>query len=80
MQKLKLRDYRKNASMTQKQVAELMNVTQSAYSLWELGKRVPDANQILRLCHIFKCTPNDLFGIPGVLQVEYGQYLNKNKK
>ena len=49
MNGLKLKEYRKSLNLTQKDVDDFMNLTQSAYSLWELGKRVPDANQLLRL-------------------------------
>ena len=73
--------------MTQKEVAERLFITQSAYSLWELGKRMPDAKQILNLSELFGCTPNDLFGIKGALSVivdplfeEYKQLVDKIKK
>lgn len=66
---LKLKEYRKKAKLTQFQVSQLLNVTQSHYSRWEKGNRIPDASQILELCKIFDCTPNDLFGIRGVYEV-----------
>lgn len=66
MKVLMLKEYRKNLKMNQIDVARQMNVTQSYYSLWELGKRMPDAIQILKLCEIFNCSPNDLFGFRGV--------------
>lgn len=55
--------------MTQLDVATALNMTQSGYSLLELGKRKADAHQILQLCEIFNCTPNDLFGIKGVHEI-----------
>lgn len=48
--------------MSQSDVANELNVTQSNYSLWESGKGIPNAKQILQLCRIFNCSPNDLFG------------------
>lgn len=63
MNELRLKEYRKGAKMSQSDVAEALNVTQSNYSLLETGKSLPNAKQILQLCGIFKCTPNDLFGI-----------------
>lgn len=69
MSKLKLREFRENFKMSQSDVAQELNLTQQAYSSWEKGKSHPNANQILQLCKIFKCTPNDLFGIKGVYTV-----------
>lgn len=66
MKVLKLRELRINANLTQTDVAESLNVTQSHYSRWENGTRLPDAKQILQLCDIFDCSPNDLFGFRGV--------------
>ena len=63
---LKLKHFRSKFKFSQEEVATKMGVTQSCYSLWEVGKRVPDANQIIKLCNVFKCTPNDLFGFKGV--------------
>ena len=69
MSLLKLLEYRKNANLTQADVSQLLNVSQSYYSRLEKGKHFPDAKQILQLCDIFECTPNDLFGIKGVHKV-----------
>lgn len=69
MQVLKLVEYRKKANLTQYQVSTALNVSQSYYSRLEKGKGFPDAKQILQLCEIFNCTPNDLFGIKGVHMV-----------
>lgn len=66
MKVLNLKEYRKKLKMSQIEVSELLGVSQSYYSYWELGKRLPDAKQILQLCDIFKCSPNDLFGFRGV--------------
>lgn len=74
MKQLKLKEYRKKAGLTQTDVANALNITQPGYSLWELGKRDPNVHQILELCKLFDCTPNDLFGIVGALQVAIGPY------
>lgn len=69
---LRLKELRLKANLTQNEVAKYLNTTQPHYSRWELGKQVPDANQILQLCEILSCSPNDLFGIHGDLQVAIG--------
>ena len=70
MSELRLKEYRKRLNMSQKAVSELVNVTQQAYSYWEIGSTFPNPSQIRKLCEIFKCTPNDLFGFKGVYLTE----------
>ncbi|MFA7376090.1 MAG: helix-turn-helix transcriptional regulator [Acholeplasmataceae bacterium] len=62
MNQLKLKFYRENSGKSQREISELIGLTQQAYSRWEKGLSLPNAKQIVRLCEIFKCTPNDLFG------------------
>ena len=69
MNTLRLIEYRKAFKMSQRDIAEMLNMTQANYWLWEKGKSYPNAKQIIQLCEIFNCTPNDLFGIKGVVKV-----------
>ncbi|MDY0277174.1 MAG: helix-turn-helix transcriptional regulator [Acholeplasma sp.] len=87
MNALKLKELRKRAKMTQYDVAKQVGITQAHYSRWENGLYLPDANQILQLCNIFGCTPNDLFGFHGAHAVaidplfeDYKKLVNKIKK
>ena len=65
----KLKEFRNEAKLSQREVADKMNITQAYYWKWETSKSIPDAKQILQLCKIFNCTPNDLYGIRGVYEV-----------
>jgi len=69
MNQLKLKFYRENSGKSQREISELIGLTQQAYSRWEKGKSFPNANQIIKLCQIFHCSPNDLFGFRGVHEV-----------
>lgn len=69
MEYLKLKDFRNKARLSQRELADLLQMTQANYWLWEKGKSFPNAKQIIKLCEIFKCTPNDLFGFRGVHEV-----------
>lgn len=79
MQVLKLEEYRKKAKMTQLYVSQALEVSQSYYSRLEKGKNFPDAKQIIKLCHIFKCTPNDLFGVQGTYEVAFSGLMKKEE-
>lgn len=69
MDVLRLKQYREMSKMTQRDVSSALNITQAAYWKWEKGKSSPNANQILNLCELFNCSPNDLFGFKGVYKL-----------
>ena len=51
---------RKNANLTQMQLAEKLNITDKAVSKWERGRALPDSSIMLELCQVLKITVNDL--------------------
>ena len=51
---------RKDANLTQAQLAEKLNITDRAVSKWETGKAMPDSAIMLALCDILGITVNDL--------------------
>lgn len=65
MSVLKLKEFREKLNLNQREIAKMLNITQAYYWCWETGKNFPNAKQILELCKIFKCTPNELYGIKG---------------
>lgn len=58
-----LKQARKDAGFTQKQVAEKFNMTQQQYSRFENGIFELNYTQILDLCKLYNITPNELFSI-----------------
>ena len=53
-------EMRKNAGLTQMQLAEMLGITDRAVSKWETGRALPDSSIMLELCGILKITVNDL--------------------
>ena len=51
---------RKNANLTQMQLAEMLGITDRAVSKWETGKAMPDSSLMLELCKILGISVNDL--------------------
>ena len=51
---------RKNANLTQMQLAEKLNITDRAISKWETGKSLPDSSIMLGLCDILGISVNEL--------------------
>ena len=69
MEVLKLKEYREKLKLSQRDVALMLEMTQQGYHKWESGMSLPNAKQIIKLCDIFKCSPNDLFGFRGVHEI-----------
>lgn len=51
---------RKALGLTQKQVAEKLNVVESCYANWEQGRTEPNISALKLLCKIFSTSPDDL--------------------
>lgn len=51
---------RKAKKLTQKQLAEKLNITDRAVSKWETGKSMPDSSIMLDLCALLDIGVNDL--------------------
>lgn len=62
---MKLKDRRKAAGLTQKQVAEAVGVDQSQISNYEKGGYCPKMPTVLKLAELFNCTTKEITdGIP----------------
>ena len=58
-----LKQARKDAGFTQKQVAEKLLMTQQQYSRFENGVFELNYSQIITLCKLYDITPDELFKI-----------------
>ena len=69
---------RRQAGLTQMQLAEKLNVTDRAVSKWETGKSMPDSSIMLELCDVLKITVNDLLCGEVVSMGNYDEKMEKN--
>ena len=60
--KLYLKDVRRDAGVTQQQLADALGVSLATVGNWERGVTYPDAEQVWRCAEVLGCTPNDIFG------------------
>lgn len=58
----KLKQLRKNAGLTQKQVANAVGVERSAYTCYEIGKTMPKPATLQRLARLYKTNVDSLLG------------------
>lgn len=69
---------RKEAGLTQAQLAEKLNVTNRAVSKWETGRAMPDASVMLGLCAALAISVNDLLSGEIVSTEQYGKTAEQN--
>ncbi len=69
---------RKEKRLTQKQLAEALNITDRAVSKWENGKAMPDSSIMLELCGILGITVNDLLSGEVTEMKDYKEAYEKN--
>lgn len=69
---------RNEKHMTQKELAEKLNVTDRAVSNWERGRRMPDYGVIMELCRILDITLNELFTGERIAENEFKQRAEEN--
>ena len=69
---------RKNAGLTQMQLAEKLNITDRAVSKWETGKSMPDTSLMLELCDELKISVNDLLSGEVVSMKDYNVKMEQN--
>lgn len=58
----KIRNARKAAGLTQRQLAQQLGVSNTSVSNWEKDLSRPDADLIQKLCAILQLQPNDFYG------------------
>lgn len=58
-----LKIYRKNAALTQGQLARVLNVSTSTISMYERGERMPPPDMLLALAEYFHTDVNTLLGV-----------------
>ncbi len=69
---------RKEKGLTQKQLAEKLNITDRAVSKWETGKSIPDAAIMLDLCKILGISANELLSGERIAMENYQKRAEEN--
>ena len=65
-----IKKLRKNADMTQEELAEMLSVSSQAVSRWETDSAMPDISMLPSLCNIFNVSADELLGIDSAKQDE----------
>ena len=59
----KIKELRKEAGLTQKQVAQMLNKSETGFASCEQGLSEPSVNDLRMLCMIFNVSANILLGL-----------------
>ena len=59
----KIKELRKEAKFTQKQLANMLNKSETGFASWEQGLSEPSVNDIRLLCSIFGVSADYLLGL-----------------
>lgn len=60
---MRIRKYREKSGLSQKELAELINVSNSRISNWEQGINRPDADILADLCRALNVSPSELLDV-----------------
>lgn len=71
-------EQRKAKELTQKQLADELNVTDKAVSKWETGRSYPDVETLERLSAFFGVTVNDVLSGKVIAQTDFAEEADKN--
>jgi transcriptional regulator with XRE-family HTH domain len=59
----KIKELRKENGLTQKQLAKILNISETGFASWEQGLSEPNTDNIINLCQIFNVSADYLLGI-----------------
>ena len=74
---INIRKYRLMNCYTQQQLADILYVTKQSISKWEIGKSLPTTENIMYMCPILRCSPNNLL-LDSVVLLGYDETRNIN--
>ena len=60
---IKLKELRKEKHLTQKQLAQMLDISESCYGGYEQGYREPDFKTLIKICKALDVTSDYLLGL-----------------
>lgn len=69
---------RKEQNLTQRQLADMLFISDKTISKWECGKGLPEVSLMLPLCDILNITVNDLLSGKRVSEADYQKKAEEN--
>ena len=64
-------EVRKEKNLTQRQLADILSISDKTISKWECGKGLPEVSLMIPLCDALQITVNDLLTGERVSNIDY---------
>lgn len=71
-------EMRKQRNLTQREFADILNISDKTVSKWECGNGIPELSLMLPICEIFKINLNELFSGEKLTNADYKQKAEEN--
>ena len=71
-------ELRKEKGLTQKKLAEQLNITDKAVSKWECGYSLPDNSVMMNLCNVLGISVNELLSGERLSSTDYNKKAEEN--
>ena len=72
---MRIRKYRETRNLSQKELADMLNISSSRISNWEQGINRPDADMLANICIALNVSPSELLDV----RLSSDEYTNKEK-
>ena len=73
---MRIRKYREACNLSQKELADMLNISSSRISNWEQGINRPDADMLTNICVALNVSPSELLDV----RLSSDEYTNKEKE
>lgn len=73
-----IKEMRKERGLTQRQLAEKLNISEKTVSKWETGNGLPDTGLMLPLCEALNITVNELLSAERLNEMQYFDRAEEN--
>ena len=71
-------EMRKQQNLTQREFADILNISDKTVSKWECGNGMPELSLMLPICKIFQINLNELFSGEKLTDTDYKQKAEEN--
>ena len=75
----KIKDLRERNNISQKEFAQLLNISPSTYNSYEKGNSTYTAPMLKKICEVLHCSSDELLGLNANVTIEDRMILNEIK-
>lgn len=77
---LKLKELRENRGLTQRDLAQALNISKGSVGMWESTDRIPNSKRLQQIANYFKISMDELIGREDFTPAERAAGLSETRK